>query len=361
MKNKFYVLIAFVGLMQMLACKKDAQPAKTPVQVQSLENGLLTFSINGELIAAEIDTTANTILVTIPDWVNEQNLTASLTLASQVGATINNTTINGTFVYDFSKPVNLTVLSADKKRSITFKVSVQTELQYFGLENTVIAAKSLNKGYNFYFDQFDGSVFQSINCGPTVSTMAITWADATFSQTPAYARTQREPQGGWWLTTDVQAYLYDNHISATTDTLSNIDSLVKKSIDNNNLVILCLDMSYVPLNQTAYQHINKFYDASTIGWGHFLLVKGYKQLAYNSFYLEIYDPYSERETYSGLDNGQIKGKDRYYLSADIKIATDNWWPYAIIVAPKGRKVTASSHLTVNSIGKPKTIPVARGR
>ena len=355
------MLIALVGLLQMVACKKGAQPAKTPVQVQSLESGLLNFSINGELIAAEIDTIANTILVTIPDSVNKQNLTVRVTLANQVGATINNTTINGTFVYDFSKPVNLTVLSTDKKRSITFKVSVQTELQYFGLENTVIAAKSLNKGYNFYFDQFDGSVFQSINCGPTVSTMAIKWADPAFTETPAYARAQLEPQGGWWLTTDVQAYLYDNHISATTDTLSNIDSLVKKSIDNNNLVILCLDMSFVPLNSNDYQHVNKFYNASTVGWGHFLLVKGYKQLAYNSFYLEIYDPYSEGQTYSGLDNGQIKGKDRYYLSDAIKIATDNWWPYAIIVAPKGQKVTVSTHLAVNSPVKPKAIPIARGR
>ena len=358
MKNKFYFLIASIGLLQVLSCKKEAQPGQTQQKVQSLENGLVNFSINGQLIAAAIDTTLNTILVTIPDSVNEQKLTANFTLAAQVTASINSSVVSNSFVYDFSNPVSFTVTSADKKRSTTFKVTVQTELQYFGLSGNFVAAKSLNKNYNFYLDQFDGSVFQAINCGPTVSTMAIKWADPAFAETPVYARSQRESQGGWWTTTDVQAYLHDNGISSITDTISNIDSLVKTSIDNNNVVILCLDMYYVPLSSADNQHINKFYQANTLGWGHFLLVKGYKQLQY-TFYLEIYDPYSQGETYTTLDVGQLKGKNRYYLDYDISTATQKWWPYAIIASQKGQKVIASTKGRVLNLKK--AIPVASGR
>ncbi len=357
MKNKFCLLIVLIGLLQASSCKKEARPAQTQV-VQSLESGLVNFSINGQLIASAIDTTRNTIVVTIPDSVNEQNLTANFTLAAQVAATVNNTAVSNSFVYDFSKPVNFTITSADKKRSTTFQVTVQTELQYFGLSGNVVAAKSLNNDYNFYFDQFDGSVYQAINCGPTVSTMAIKWADPAFAETPVYARSQREPQGGWWTTSDVQGYLHDNGINSITDSLSNIDSLVKTSIDNNEVVILCLDMYYVPQSTDANLHINKFYLANTAGWGHFLLVKGYKQLQY-SFYFEIYDPYSQGETYTTLDAGQLKGKDRYYLDYDISKATQKWWPYAIIASQKGQKVIASTKGRVLSLKK--AIPVASGR
>ncbi len=358
MKNKFYFLIALAGSLQVLSCKKEAQPGQTQQKVQSLENGLVNFAINGQLMAAVIDTTHNTILVTVPDSVNEQKLTVNFTLAGQVTAAINNTAVSNSFVYDFSKPVNFTVSSADKKRSTTFQVTVQTELQYFGLSGNLVAAKSLNNDYNFYFDQFDGSVYQAINCGPTVSTMAIKWADSTFTHTPAYARSQREPQGGWWTTSDVQGYLHDNGINTITDTLSNIDSLVKTSIDNNDVVIFCLDMYYVPLSAADNLHINKFYLANTAGWGHFLLVKGYKQLQYD-FYLEIYDPYSQGETYTTIDDGQLKGKDRYYLDYDISRATQNWWPYAIIASQKGQKVIASTKGRVLSLKK--SIPLASGR
>jgi len=360
MKNKLYLFIAMISVLQVLSCKKDAATQTQPAQqIHSLETGLLTFSINGELLSADIDTIHNTIVITVPDTLNQHNLTAAFTSANQVNATINNTAVNNTFVYDFSKTVNFTVTSADKKSSTTFKVTVQRELNYFGLSGNVIASKSLNRDYGFYFDQFDGSIFQTLNCGPTVSTMAIKWADSTFTGTPAYARTQREPQGGWWTTTDVQAYLGVNGISSVADTIANLDTLVKTSINNNNVVILCLDMYYVPYNTIDYQHINKFYNTNAVGWGHFLLVKGYLQFDNTTFYLEIYDPYSEGQIYTTLDVGQLKGKDRYYLSDGIELATSNWWPYAIIAGIKGQKVVTSKLSKTLSFRK--SIPVAYGR
>jgi hypothetical protein len=366
MKNKFCLFIILVCLFQAMSCKKDSQTAQQvivpqPQQSHTLETGLVDFSITGELLAAAIDTTLNTIAVIIPDSLNEQKLTAAFTLASEVNAAINNTIVNNSVVYDFSKPVVLTLTSTDKKRSTSFTITVQTELQYFGLTGKVTAAKSLNKNYEFYSDQFDGSPFASINCGPTVSTMAMKWADANFTKTPVEARDEIKQSGGWWSTADIQSYLEEDDIDNTIDTLSNVDSLIRKNIDNNNIVILCLDMYYVPFNGNLNQHIQKFYQTFASSWGHFLLVKGYKQLDNQTFYLEIYDPYSDGAHYTGIASNQLKGKDRYYLSSGIKTATKIWWPYAIIAAPKGQKVIASTELQLNSAGKPKPVPVAYGR
>jgi hypothetical protein len=89
-------------------------------------------------------------------------------------------------------------------------------------------------------------------------------------------------------------------------------------------------------------------------------VKGYKQIG-NTFYLEVYDPYSDGLRYSIISVGQLYGKDRYYNSDDVRVATKNWWPYAIIIAPKGLKVLASTHFKLNAFGRRNAIPISYGK
>lgn len=363
MKVEIYLWFFIFSLLLSSSCKKEAglaSPQVTDQQIHTLEDGLLNFAITGELTGAIIDTTANTITVIVPDSANRRKLNISFTLARQVTATVNSTTACNNEVYDFTQPVFFTVTSADKHKSTSFQLIVQTEMEYFGFPGTITMGKSLNKGYNFYRDQFDGSRFQFVNCGPAVTTMAIKWADSTFFKTPADARNIYEPKGGWWFTSDVQSYLKLNNINFTVDTLQNIDSLVKTNIDKNNLLIICLDMFYIPYNTTDYQHISKFYPTDASGWGHFLLAKGYKQTGGN-FYIETYDPYSQGEHYPGFDYIQLKGLDRYYLDKDITMATKNWWPYVITVAQKGHESEDSNNLRENSIWREKPIPVASGQ
>jgi len=173
MKNKFYLLVAFVSLCQVLSCKKDSQPqeqVRVVQQAHSLEGGLKGFSISGELLAANIDTITNTITAIIPDSA-DQHITVNVKVAAGVTAAINNASIGNSSVADFTQPVVLTVSSSDKQRSTSFKITIETESLYIGFDGPVIAGKSLNKSYNFYFDQMDGSIFQSVNCGPAVGTM----------------------------------------------------------------------------------------------------------------------------------------------------------------------------------------------
>ena len=358
MKTKLSILLVLACLLQVYSCKKEQQPkVQPPVYQPTLNDGIVSFSINGQLLQSIVDTTTEEINAVVPLTYNKQKLTMNFTLTSQASATINNQPVSSGDIVDLSKPVVLKLTSTDQKRTSSFKVIVQTDLEYFGLVGAITAQKSLNRNYNFYFDEFDNSPFASINCGPAVCTMALKWADSTFNKTTASARTVIKPDGGWWDTGDISAYLSINGISSTTDTLINIDSLVKTSIDNNNPVIFCLDMFYVPYNEIGYQHTSKFYMTSAPAWGHFLLVKGYKQIG-NTFYLETYDPYSDGEHYTAISNN-FRGQDRYYIDADIKIAASKWWAYAIVVGHKGQKFSNSTRLKVNSIHKP--IPVGRGQ
>src|SRR5581483_5302551 len=228
--------------------------------------------------------------------------------------------------------VLLQILACKKEAKTTLGINGSI-WEAYGLGSNLVAGKSLNKSYNYYYDQFDGSQYQYINCGPTVATMAIKWADSAFSKKPVDARNIIPENGDWWYTSDITNYLEQNKIrNATVSfTSANADNVITQSIDNNNLVILCLDMYYASYNPVTTQHTNKFYETNAPRWGHFLLVKGYKRVD-NNLYYEIYDPYTDHETYS--DNTP-KGKDRYYLNSTITAATDVWWKYAIVVAPKG--------------------------
>ena len=357
MNKNCLILSFFVFLLLFSACKKDSSKTVKPAQTVSLNKNLLTFSINGQLIGATIDTIHHKIQAVVPRTFDMHQLTANFTLSPGTNAKINNTTVTTGSVFDFSQPVNFTLLSSDSKNSLNFQVFVNTDLQYFGVLGQVVTENSLDRNYNFYFDQFDGSQYQAINCGPTVSTMALKWADSTFAKTPADARVRIPESGGWWYTNDIQYYLGQYGVNTAVDTLDNVAAVVKKSIDNGNLVILCLDMFGVPKNSLDYEHVQKFYETQSSGWGHFLLVKGYKQTSTN-FYLEIYDPYSEHSIYNVITTGQLKGRDRYYVDFSIQFATSKWWPYAMIVAPKGQTVT-SSRIKLNSLHKP--VPVAWGR
>ena len=110
---------------------------------------------------------------------------------------------------------------------------------------------------------------------------------------------------------------------------------MKQCIDKKYELIICLDMYLVDYNPIKTEQTGKFYITNHKDWGHFILVKGYK-IVDGKMYLEVYDPNS-----SGAQNPLTKqpmGKNRYYAADQIQRATQDWWKYAIVVAPKGQKV-----------------------
>jgi hypothetical protein len=194
-----------------------------------------------------------------------------------------------------------------------------------------------------------------VNCGPTSTTMAAKWSDQTFSKTPSDARAAYRSGGGWWYTGDIDNYLKDNNIQHYFNNLGNSETgtgqVIKSKIDGGNIVILCLDMYYIAAESNNMQRIDRFYYVNATGWGHFIVVKGYK-IVDDQIWFEVYDPYSFGVRYT---DGTIKGKNRYYRSRDIFNATSIWWNYTIVIAPKG---------TTKSIPKgldPASVPSQWGR
>jgi len=201
-----------------------------------------------------------------------------------------------------------------------------------GLGINLTSEKSNNQDYEWYLDQMNTGKYASVNCGPTAVTMAIKWFDSGFDKTPVDARNIYRTQGGWWYTDDIINYLSNNTVFNKTISASDFIS-VKNQIDLGNIVILCVDMYYVRYSEVSKNHLDKFYTADTKGWGHFIVVKGYKVVDNQLFY-EVYDPYSFGLKYG---DGTLKGKDRYYRSGDLANAVSNWWNYAIVVSKNSLK------------------------
>jgi hypothetical protein len=354
------ICIALSLCIAISSCKKDKTSAPT-VQQTALHNPLLTFGVSDQLFGAKIDTNKNIVNATVWHTSDFKKLKTTFTLTNGVNAYINNIMVKSGDEIDFSKTVILTIKSADNKQSVDYTILVLSDLFYQGLGFHLNAEKSLEKSYDIYLDQFDGSPFFDINCGPTVVTMAMRWSDSTFKLLPKDARQAIRSTGGWWNTSDIEYYMRSAGFNNNTFPLTDIESTVTQIIDNGDVGILCLDMFYVARNTADEQHTNKFYNTDAKDWGHFLLVKGYKKVD-SKFYLEINDPYSRGEKYVTPDAiGQYKGKSRFYEGSTIKQSADIWWPYIMVVAPKGKTVvpilsSTGTRLKVNS-----AIPVASGR
>ena len=179
---------------------------------------------------------------------------------------------------------------------------------------------AIARDYEWYMPQYGTS-----DCGPTCAAMAAKWVDSSFNKTPQELRKEITPENtGWWYTSDITEFFtkygIDNKIKryATTENM-------KAELDNGNIMILCMDTTYITRNFDYESHFGKYY---SISGGHFLVVKGYMTDSDGKFYFEVYDPNSYWHEY---EDGTPMGKDRYYLDSDLVASAVNWWDYFIVV------------------------------
>ena len=196
----------------------------------------------------------------------------------------------------------------------------------WGLEGTLVSYVSNERSYEWYIDQGSTGPCSGVNCGPASSTMAAHWYDSSFTGTTQDARNEFYNNGGWWYTSDINAY-FTNHGIAHSQRSYSSNTEITGQIDRGNIVLLCLDMYYITYGNVSGKRVNKFYNTSGTGWGHFLLVKGYVQTS-SKLYFEVYDPYSMGRKYP---DGTPMGKDRYYDSNDILTSAGIWWPCMITI------------------------------
>lgn len=326
-KHGLFFSLCFLYLFT--ACSKDER-VPLDLMLQQFE-----FGIIGQLYPTIKNPNQKSLEIIIPENRTKTNLIVFCRVPAKTLVLLNNTLlIDNQTIVDCSMPIRLSLI-AENTTLQEWTVYVKTESEAYGLGSKVTASKSLDRNYEFYRDQKGSGLYAVENCGPAVAAMALHWADSGMNKTVSDARATIKPQGGDWSTSDLIDYLSAGGIQSSLVYLSNVQQNVKKYIDLNYLLILCLDMHQIKYNANAIERTNKFYPTFHSGWSHFLLVKGYR-IVDGNFYLEVYDSNSNGKVHE-LSH-QPKGKDRYYAADQIQLATDAWWKYAIVVAPKGETV-----------------------
>lgn len=196
-------------------------------------------------------------------------------------------------------------------------------LSDWGFNGEVEDWASSDRDYEWYIDQGDTGAFSRDNCGPSVATMAIKWANQHFNKTGEDARNTYMPYGGWWYTTTIVDYLKDYNISTYYTSYDFDRDQIKELINKDRIAILCIDTYNLGSNYDN-SRIGRFYSPSS---GHFIIVKGYLETS-TGFYLETYDPNSLGQRYQ---DGTFMGQNRYYEFSDINNAIRSKWRYMIVV------------------------------
>lgn len=205
-----------------------------------------------------------------------------------------------------------------------FKLYKNNEsLTNWGFKDNIVDWVVNDRNYDWYVDQGDTGRYSRDNCGPSVATMAVKWHDQTFNKTAEDARNKYLSSGGWWDTSTVVKYLYDNNVYANYIHFNKEQDQLKNIIKSGNIVILCINTYGLSVNNSN-ERIGRFYTPSK---GHFIILKGYIETD-NGLFFESYDPNSLGLT---NDDNTLKGKNRYYSFEDIKDAIKPEWSYMIMV------------------------------
>ena len=213
----------------------------------------------------------------------------------------------------------------------TLPIPETTWYRVYGMGTSIQKSAANNVEYDWFIDQNKTGTYSSINCGPTCATMVLKWLYPNFEKTTEDARNTYHQEGGWWYTNNIADYLnLHGAIGTVIPFGTNKSANLIAELDKGNIAILCLDMFYIrrPIKEIQWP-VDKFYYAESVGWGHFIVIKGYK-IVNNHILFEVYDPASSM-TYS---NGENMGKDRLYRSEDLMKSADIWWEYAMIVYPQ---------------------------
>ena len=348
------LLLLFSAIFLLGACKKEGSE-----KTLSSDANILAFTLTEQLADTDILDHSQTVNVTFtPDVIEAYDFNFELLLSEGAVASIGNSLLlNGLSGYDFDAPFFIDVTAEDTRTFKKWEIvpSNNTVNKEWGLGGFQKQSESNNRDYDWYLDQAYTGTHSDFNCGPTATTMAAKWSNESFSLSPEDARAAYRPGGGWWYTGDIGNYLTDNNVNHHFIPLSNnytgTANILKQNIDAGNIAIICLDMYYIRSAVNNNYHADKFFSASSPDWGHFILLKGYKEVD-NQYFFEIYDPYCYNKTY---DDGSLKGKDRFYRANDLFDAISIWWNYSIIITPSGTKSIPENALD------PALVPQAYGR
>ena len=188
---------------------------------------------------------------------------------------------------------------------------------------------SIERDYDWYFDQLETGEYRNFNCGPTSAVMAAKWYDRDFSKTPEEARNRFDIANGinetgeitGWTMGMMMDFLTSVNVNAKmVDCGLNLENALNH-LDMGNILVIGLEMKYIKIGDTR-----EWMDDEISG--HALIVKGYKSFR-GETYFEVYDPGGGPTYY----DGSPWGKDKLYLASEVIEGTINRSVYIIVEAP----------------------------
>lgn len=211
------------------------------------------------------------------------------------------------------------------------------ELVAWGLGKYESAHVSLDRPYEWYIDQAEldeeGSDF-----GLACAMMAGKWYDEDFKGTLVEIKTyceqvkeQKHANYEGWTYSIMLSALEHAEVPCSLERLPS--SLYKKNkviteeLKDGNIVIVAIRPRLITFATDPDFHAGIFYG----GDKNFIIIKGYR-IVDNKTYFEVYDPNSQTITY---DNGELVGKDRYYLRDQVVASVEDYVDnYIVIEAPE---------------------------
>ena len=303
---------------------------------------IIAFSISGyESANAEINATNHTIYLQLPANVTSgSGLCPLFSLSEGATASIRDEEqISGSTTVNFNRVVTYTI-TAENGTETDWKVSV-TNNDYtidWGLGHFLADEYAENGAApdGFYLQQHNTGDYSNDNCGPACAVMAARWAtNSSYSGTVEMARNEIEhssvDNGVAWFPQDILRYLSSHDFNASLRQLPTIENqfvdFVTEELQNGHLLIICLNMSYVTLDNSGRDNnrVNKFYPGEI---GHFLVVKGYK-IVDGVVWIEVNDPWGLDLKYA---DGTYKGNNRYYRAGELSMATANHQTNAVVIS-----------------------------
>ncbi len=330
--NVRILLYAGILFLFLESCSKKDQPA------HSTDTTLKSFSLIPGQDLTHVDFVKHRISVRVPEtYTSGSALTASFTIPEGAALTVRGVPQqSGVTKNNFETEVSYTLTAADQRTRMDWAVEATNNDHSidWGMGHFINRSYSETRHYNWYIDQSTSGAFAPVNCGPASVTMAIRWSDSGFTKTAQEARNMFRSDGGWWFTSDINAYLDMYNVTHAIIGLSanrdSTQSILTHQLDRHQIIILCLDMNFVRSASNGDYRTDKFYP-TTPDWGHFIVLKGYRKVDGELFF-EAYDPFS----FGLLNTDQtLKGLDRYYRYEDLAAACLPWWNFAFVIAKKG--------------------------
>lgn len=273
-------------------------------------------------VSIEDGITYDVVIPDDADWISTSSLhgdkSGYVTFHIAPNTTGNDRTAQVEFKYgpDSSKKINI---SQDPKTK-------QDCFADWGLEGTVTEAVCNDRPYFWYVDQGNTGTYSNVNCGPSSVTMCAKWYNPNYIDGAEKAREEYRPTGGWWYPQDINSFLNAHKIAYRQVTFSSVETL-KNELKNGRIAILNPDMYYISYNSSSTQRVGKYYQSSSTGSGHYIVVKGYVQTD-SKLYFEVYDPWSLGMSY--LDRTR-KGMDRYYTGDDVFQSCLVWYNTLVVI------------------------------